>query len=97
MLRTLVFLCWGLSLAALGCGRSEQASLAAQEAPEQAAVRVYSLAQKLEKEHKTKEAFDAYHQIARRFPQTPEGKKAAQRISQAQKEAVRNSAVRRKR
>jgi hypothetical protein len=74
-----------LSLIAIGCGRSEPAP---RETPEQAADRVFVLAQDLEKEHKTKEAFAAYRQIIRLYPGTPGGKKAADRVAQAQKSAI---------
>jgi hypothetical protein len=66
-------------------GRSEQAS---RETPEQAAARVFDLAQNLEKEHKTKEAFAAYRQILRHYPATAGGEKAADRIAQAQQSAI---------
>jgi len=75
-----------LSLIATGCGRSGPAP---RETPEQAAARVFDLAQNLEKEHKTKEAFAAYHQVVRHYPATAGGKKAAERIARAQKAAVR--------
>jgi hypothetical protein len=72
----------------LGCRRADPAP---PEPPEQAAARIFDLAQNLEKERKTREAFAAYHQIVRHYPATPHGKKAAQRISQAQQAALRKA------
>jgi hypothetical protein len=72
----------------IGCTRSGPAP---PEPPAQAAARVFDVAQNLEKERKTKEAFAAYHQIARAYPTTPHGRKAAERISQAQKAALRKA------
>ena len=85
-MRFLATLSLCLSLGAIGCGRSEQAP---RETPEQAAARVFDLARHLENDHKTREAFAAYHQIVRHFPATAGGKKAAERIAQAQKAAIR--------
>jgi TolA-binding protein len=73
-------------LLAAGCGNAEPPP---PEAPEQVAARVFDLAERLEKEHKGKEAFAAYRQIVRLYPTTPQGKKAAARINQAQKAALR--------
>jgi TolA-binding protein len=82
--RSLAKFSLSLSLVAFGCGRSEPAP---RETPEQAAARVLDLAQNLEKEHKSKEAFAAYHQIVRHYPATAGSKKAAERIAAAQKAA----------
>jgi hypothetical protein len=68
-----------------GCGGREPAAPA--PAPAEAAARAFGVAQGLEREHKTKQAFAAYRQVARQFPDTAEGKKAAARIRQAQKAA----------
>jgi TolA-binding protein len=65
---------------------------APQESPEQAAARVFELAQNLEKAHKTKEAFAAYRQIVRHYPATAGGQKAAQRIDQEQQAARKRRA-----
>jgi hypothetical protein len=54
------------------------------EMPEQTVARIFALAQSLEKEGKTKQAFAAYHQLVRLFPSTAEGKQAAERLRQAQ-------------
>ena len=85
-MRLVVALSPVLLLAALGCGRSEPAHA---ESPGQAAARVFAVAQNLEQERKTKEAFAAYRQIARLYPATPHGQRAAERISEAQKSALR--------
>jgi hypothetical protein len=61
------------------------------ESPAQAATRVFAVAEGLEKEHKSKQAFSAYHQVARHFPDTPEGKKAVERIHRAQRQAATNT------
>jgi hypothetical protein len=71
----------------LGCGGSGPASPGPAAPPAEAAARAFGVAQGLEREHKTKQAFAAYHQVARQFPETAEGKKAAARIRQAQKAA----------
>jgi hypothetical protein len=75
-----------IGIFALGCGRSDPAP---PESPERAAARVFNLAQDLEKEKKGKEAFAAYRQIVRHYTGTPHGKKAAERLNQAQKAALR--------
>jgi hypothetical protein len=75
-----------ISLLVIGCGRAEPAR---RETPEQAAARVFDLAQNLEKAHKTKEAFAAYQQIVRHYPATAGSKKAAERIAEAQTAALR--------
>ena len=68
---------------ACGCG-----ALPARPGPAaQTATRVLSVAKKLEAEKKSKQAFDAYRQLAERFPNTPEGKKAAERLRQAAKKS----------
>jgi hypothetical protein len=72
--------------ACIGCSNS---SPAPPEPPKQAAARVFDLAQKLENERKAKEAFAAYRQIARLYPNTPHGKRAAERIREAQQAALR--------
>jgi hypothetical protein len=75
-----------LCLSAPGCGRTGEAPA---ESPEQAAARILEVAQTLEKEHKTKQAFAAYHQIVRHYPATAGGQKAAQRIDQEQKAVMK--------
>lgn len=74
-----------------GCGESAPATTASVQArsPAQEAARVFGLADGLEKEGKSKEAFAAYRQVADKFPETPDGKKAAARIKKAQAEALR--------
>jgi len=74
-------------IAAIGCNHPDPAPA---ESPEQAAARIFDLAQDLEKQHKTKEAYAAYRQISQHYPSTPHGKRAAERISQVQKDALRN-------
>ena len=53
-----------------------------------------ALAQDLEKEGKTKQAFAAYRQVVDYFPDTSEGRNAARRISQAQHERIRGAGIR---
>ena len=67
-----------------GCG-ADPSPQTPDETPEQAATRVFAIAQKLEREDKNKDAFEAYRQVAEHFPGTPEGKKASARIRLAQK------------
>ena len=38
-------------------------------------------------EGQTRQAYSAYHQVARNFPDTPQGRKADELIRQAQKQA----------
>ena len=85
--QTLCVLAVGL-LVASGCGKADSAQQVTDESPEAAAKRVFGIAQSLEMENKTKQSFAAYRQVAERFPQTPEGQKAAKRIRNAQKSAV---------
>ncbi|MDR3638979.1 MAG: hypothetical protein P4L84_34560 [Isosphaeraceae bacterium] len=80
-----------LAALALGCGAAEPAIQHPGESPAQAAARVFTVAEGLEKEHKTKQAFAAYRQLARQFPDTPEGKQAADRIRRAQGQAAKKS------
>jgi TolA-binding protein len=87
-MRLVVALSPVLLVAALGCGRSEPTSA---ESPAQAAARIFNVAQNLEQQRKTKEAFAAYRQIARLYPNTPHGQRAAERIMQAQKAALRKA------
>jgi outer membrane protein assembly factor BamD (BamD/ComL family) len=75
-----------LLLIGIGCRRSEPAP---PEPPEQAAARIFDTARNLEKDHKTKQAFAAYHQLVQHFPSTTHGKMAVERIRQAQKAAFR--------
>ena len=84
--RRCVLLYLGGSALGSGCGRSEgPREVASAESPELRAMRVLGVAQKLEREQKTKEAFSAYHQIVRHFPNTPPAKIAAERIKKAQR------------
>ena len=78
-----------LGALALGCGPAEPVSPIPGEPPAQAAARVFAVAERLAKEHKTKQAFAAYHQLARQFPDTPEGRQAADRIRRAQGQATK--------
>ncbi len=78
-------------LLGIGCNRPAPAE---PETVDQAASRVFAVAEKLEKSQKTKQAISAYQQVMSHFPQTPEGKLAAERISQAQREALRKASVR---
>jgi TolA-binding protein len=78
-----------LSAGCGGWGSGSQAPAVVVGSPEQDAARVFALALSLEKEGETKKAFAAYHQIVRNFPETPAGKKAAERIRKAQGEAMR--------
>jgi outer membrane protein assembly factor BamD (BamD/ComL family) len=77
----------------LGCGGG---STTAPETEAQGASRVFALAQDLEKNQKTKQAMDAYHQVVRYFPNTPEARKAAQRISKAQGDAIQKVSARKR-
>jgi hypothetical protein len=91
-LRLMAILSLGLfSSMACGCGRSDQAPR--QPLPADAA-RVLALAQDLEKEGKTKQAFAAYRQVVDHFPDTSQGRAAARRISQAQQQRIRGGGTR---
>jgi TolA-binding protein len=76
----------------IGCGGPAPV---APESKEQGAARVYALAQDLETSQKTKQAMAAYHQVLLHFPNTPEARKAAVRISDAQRAAIQKAAARR--
>jgi TolA-binding protein len=78
--------CFIVAVAGFGCHRPDPTPA---ESPDRVAARTFELAQNLEKEHKTKEAFAAYRQISQQFPSSPYAKKAADRIGQAQKDALR--------
>lgn len=91
-MRTVAALALSLFLVAAGCGKPEEATPGP---PEQAAARVFERAQALEKDHKTREAIAAYHQILNHFPGSPEAKKAHDRIQLAQKAALRRARTRR--
>ena len=80
-----------LSITEAGCQRAERIPTPAGQSPGETAARVFALAQRLENEGKTKEAFATYHQIVRQFPDTPDGKQAAGRILQAQRDATRKA------
>jgi hypothetical protein len=73
-----------IALAASGCAPPRPVGAELEEKPEQAAARVFAVAERLEKEKKNGRAFAAYHQLARQFPETPEGKKSVERIRRAQ-------------
>jgi TolA-binding protein len=75
-----------LLIALIGCNHPAPPPA---ESPEQAAARIFGLAQDLEKQHKTKEAYAAYRQLGQHYPSTAGGKRAAERLSQVQKEALR--------
>ena len=78
-----------------GCGGPGPAAPEAAnpaETPEQTAARLFTLARNLETEKKSKQAFAAYNAISRHYPETIHGKKAAQRIVEAQKAAMRKVA-----
>lgn len=72
----------------MGCGRRTEPSL---ETPEQASERIFRVARSLEADRKTREAFAAYRQIVRYYPGTAHGKKAAERIAQAQRDAMKRA------
>jgi hypothetical protein len=78
----------------IGCGRPDPV---APETDAQGATRVFALARNLETVQKTKQAMDAYQEIIFHFPNTPEARLASQRISQAQRAAIRKVATRRSR
>jgi hypothetical protein len=69
-----------------GCGSSQSPPVSA-AASEQEADRVLAIAQTLERQGDTKEAFAAYHQIIRNYPGTPSGKIAIERVKKAQSAA----------
>ncbi len=99
-MRLVALLFLSLSLFSLGCGCSGPAAhepSQSTETPEPVAARIFDRAQSLEKEHQTKQAFTAYHQVARNYPETLQGKKAAERIWQARQQAIREVAARKKR
>jgi outer membrane protein assembly factor BamD (BamD/ComL family) len=87
LMRSLPFVC----LFCIGCGGSPPV---ATESEAQGASRVFALAQDLENSQKTKKAMDAYRQVVRYFPNTPEARKAAQRISKAQRDAMQKASAR---
>jgi hypothetical protein len=80
-----------VSLFLIGCGGPTPV---APEAEGQGAARVFALAQDLEGGRKTKQAIAAYRQVVDHFPNTPEARKAAERISEAQRAAIRQAAAR---
>lgn len=89
------FVLCGLALIVSGCGNAPTQAPAT-ESSGQVSERILARAESFEREHKTKEAFAAYHQLARNYAETAAGKKAVARIAQAQKEAIRRSATRKK-
>lgn len=96
-MRTFIFVLLSVPLAAFGCGgASTQTSATAMESPEQASERILARARALEQEHKTREAFAAYHQLTRNYAATPAGKQALARVAQAQKDALRRSVIRKR-
>jgi hypothetical protein len=66
-----------------GCGSSHAPPVSA-ATPEVEADRVLAIAQDMERQGNTKQAFAAYHQIIRNFPDTSSGKKAISRVKKAQ-------------
>ena len=77
-----------LSILALGCGAPQTAGEPLPESPAEAAPRVLAAAEELEREHKSRQAFAAYHQILQRYPGTPESKTAADRIRRARQQSA---------
>jgi TolA-binding protein len=55
------------------------------ESQEAEAERVFEIAKNLEKSGKAQEASEAYRQILRDYPETVQGKKAAERIKRVQR------------
>jgi hypothetical protein len=49
---------------------------------------VFAIAEERERAKNAKKAFAAYHQVATQFPETAEGRKAADRIRRAQRTAM---------
>ena len=84
-LRAVALACLGAIV--LGCGGSKPVTEAPAESPAQAAARVFAAAEELERQDKTRQAFAAYHQILQKYPDTPEGKKAAERIRRARQQS----------
>jgi hypothetical protein len=75
----------------IGCGGPAPV---ATQTDGQGASRVLAVAQDLEKAQKTKQAMAAYRQVIVHFPNTPEARKAAERIDEAQRAAILRSATR---
>jgi hypothetical protein len=75
----------------VGCGGPAPV---APQAEGQGAARVFALAQDLDGARKTKQAMAAYRQVVLHFPDTPEARKAAQRITEAQRAAIRKVGAR---
>jgi hypothetical protein len=75
----------------IGCGGPAPV---APETAAQGATRVFALAQELETGQKTKQAMAAYRQVVLHFPDSPEARRAAQRISEAQRAAIRKAGAR---
>jgi outer membrane protein assembly factor BamD (BamD/ComL family) len=92
MRRLLGWLMIGL-VAVVGCGGPRPA---APETEAQGASRVFALAQDLENSKEAKRAMEAYQQIVRHFPETPEARKATERIFTAQKKAMQNASTRKR-
>jgi hypothetical protein len=91
-MRPIAIACLFLSSLVTSCAGSNAGSQAppvSAVTPGQEADRVLAIAQDLEKQGDTKKAFAAYHQIIRNFPDTPSGRKAVERIRQAQRDATR--------
>jgi hypothetical protein len=80
-------------LSFIGCGGPAPV---APKAEGQGAPRVFALASELEGGQKTKQAMAAYRQVVLHFPNTPEARQAAQRISDAQRAAIRKVSARRR-
>jgi predicted TPR repeat methyltransferase len=78
----------GLSI---GCGGS---TAPPPESPAQSASRIFSVGQELEKANQKKRAINAYQQLVRLFPESAEAKAASLRISEIQRESIRNAASR---
>ena len=67
-----------------GCGSSQAPPFSAVN-PEEEADRVLAIAQDMERQGNTKQAFAAYHQIILNFPDTTSGRKAISRVKKAQR------------
>ena len=70
---------------AAGCGRPT----AAVESPGEVAPRVFAVAERLEREGKTRQAFAAYRQVVQQFPNSPEARQATDRLLRSQRTAIR--------
>jgi hypothetical protein len=81
-------------LIGIGCGRSTPVE---PESETQGASRVFAVARELDQNRKMKQAIAAYQQVVRNYPNTPEARKAADRINQAQREASQKVAGRNRR